>query len=221
MTELSLTKTSLADLKVDALLVGVSTRAGALELAPGASDVDKALKKKLLATLESLGTTGRAGEVTKLPTLGALDAPTVVAVGLGEAPEHDGYAEEVLRRGTGAAIRALAGTARVATSLPEAGTDRTSALRAVAEGAVLGGYAFTAYRSPASSDATKPPVDSVTIVVDNPRDKGAKQVVTDAQILRDAVRLARDLVNTPACDLHPADLARAAERACGNVGCRI
>jgi leucyl aminopeptidase len=83
----TLTKNPLSTAKVDALVVGVGTGAnGALVLAPGADDVDKAFKKRLLGALTTLGATGKAGEVTKVATLGATAAPTLVAVGLGPQP---------------------------------------------------------------------------------------------------------------------------------------
>src|SRR5206468_10163222 len=97
--------------KVDALVVGVGAGPkGTLVLAPGAEDVDKAFKKRLLGALTALGATGKAGEVTKVATLGATAAPTLVAVGLGPQPaKGERYAAETLRRAAGAAARQLAG----------------------------------------------------------------------------------------------------------------
>jgi leucyl aminopeptidase len=144
-------------------------------------------------------------------------------VGLGEAPvDGAGFAPETLRRGVGAAMRVLRGTARAATALASAnGPADEAAVRAVAEGAVLGAYNFSRYRSAASPEAAKPPVDGVTLVVDKPRDRAARTAVERAEIIGDAVALCRDLVNTPAKDLHPADLAQAAVDACQSVGCDV
>ena len=60
-------------------------------------------------------------------------------------------------RAAGAAARALGGTARVACTLGLAGGDGavTELVAAAAEGALLGAYAFTAYRSTAT--APRPP----------------------------------------------------------------
>ncbi|HWB67286.1 MAG TPA: leucyl aminopeptidase [Mycobacteriales bacterium] len=223
MTRLTLTTTSLANVAADAVIVGVAKADGGLVVAPGAADIDKALKRRLKATLSDLGATGALGQVTRLPTFGATKAPTVVAVGLGQAPaRRQGYDPAAVRRAVGAAVRSLAGTGKVATALATVNGDNDPAtVRAVAEGAALGGYTFAKYRSNASSDAAKPPVGTVSLVVPNNRDKGVRAAVDRAIVLGDAVALARDLVNTPAADLHPADLAAAAERACTEAGCTV
>jgi leucyl aminopeptidase len=223
MTRISLTNSPLAQLNVDALIIGVASKGRSLVLAPGAVDVDKALKKKLTAALTDLGATGKAGEVTRLATLGATKAPTVVAVGLGPVPGRDGrFGTETIRRAIGTAVRSLAGTPRVATGLAGVnGTPTAEEVRATAEGAVLGGYAFTKYHSRASSKSHKRAVTATSIVVPDPRDKAARAAIDRATILGDAIRLCRDLVNTPAADLHPADLADAAVEACAEVGCDV
>jgi leucyl aminopeptidase len=223
MTHVSLTKTPLSQLDVDAVVVGVASRDGSLVLAPGATDVDKAMRKQLAATLSALGATGKRDEVTKLASLGAVKARTVVAVGLGDVPaRNEGYRPEVVRRAAGAAVRCLAGSRSVGIALAQVnGSPGDADVRAVAEGSLLGGYAFSTYRTAASAARTAPPVDSVEIVVGKPRDAATKAAVTRAQVVVEAVRLARDLVNTPAADLHPADLAAAAVTACTAAGCSV
>lgn len=223
MTRISLTKSPLAELNVDALIIGVASKGSSLVLAPGAADVDKAMKRRLAAALADLGATGKAGELTKLPTLGATKAPLIVAVGLGPVPKGDAqFDPETVRRAVGTAVQSLAGAQRVATGLAAVnGEPNPVDLRAVAEGAVLGGYAFTRYRSRASSKDHKRAVATATIVVPDPRDKDARAAVDRATILGDAVTLCRDLVNTPALDLHPEDLAAAAVEACAEVGCEV
>ena len=220
MTTVSLTKTALSDVKADAIIIGVAKGASGLELAPGAADVDKAFKKRLVPALVGLGAKGGAGEITKLASLGAVSAPTVVAVGLGPAPGKGGRFEpETLRRGLGAAIRALAGTTRVATALATANGDPGEPeLRAVAEGAHLGAYAFTRYRTAASAESARRPVQSVVLVVPNPRDKVAKAAADRAAVIAESVQLCRDLVNTAPGDLRPADFAQAAVDACRPLG---
>src|SRR4051812_43413867 len=87
----------------DAIVVGVLNSSAGPTLAPGAAAVDKALGGTLLAGLKAAGATGKADEVTKVPTLGLADFPLVVACGLGAEATA-----ESLRRGVGAALRALA-----------------------------------------------------------------------------------------------------------------
>ena len=77
---------------------------------------------------------------------GTITAPLVVAVGLGPAGD-DGPSAEQVRRASGAAARALAGTDHAVTHAvvvrPDPGAD---ALAATAEGTLLGAYAFTDYK---------------------------------------------------------------------------
>jgi leucyl aminopeptidase len=223
MTRITLTDTGLAKQNVDALIVGVAARGTSIVLVPGAADVDKAMKKRLAEALSQLGATGKAGELTKLATLGATTAPLVVAVGLGPAPRAGGrYPAEAIRRAVGAAVQSLAGTRRLATGLAAANGDAGAEdLRAVAEGGVLGGYAFTRYHTRASSRTHRRPASSLAVTVADPRDPEAREVVHRATVMGDAVSLCRDLVNTPAADLHPADLAEVAVSACTEVGCEV
>src|SRR5579875_643589 len=146
MTELRLSGDDLAGAKTDALIVGVARRDGKPVLVPGAGAVDKAMRGKLLAALIAAGATGKRDEITRLATLGTVKAATLVAVGLGDAPagRSPRWEPEAVRRAVGAAVRALAGSGAVATALAEAATH--DGVRAVAEGARLGGYAFTRYR---------------------------------------------------------------------------
>ncbi|HWC34315.1 MAG TPA: leucyl aminopeptidase [Mycobacteriales bacterium] len=222
MTRLSLTSTALNQVAADALIIGVARKGRSLVVAPGAEAVDKALKKRLEGALQSLGATGKAGEVTRLATLGATEAPTLVAVGLGDAPARgERYDAEAIRRAAGAAVRALAGTRRVATGLAAVNGDGSAEdLRAVAEGLALGGYAFRRYRNASKAD-NRAGVGSAAIVVKDAKDKATKTVVDRAAVIAEAVERCRDLVNTPAADLHPADLAAAAVELCGEAGCEV
>ncbi|MGH8869419.1 MAG: leucyl aminopeptidase [Actinomycetes bacterium] len=206
MTTLDLSSNAPAKLKVDALVVGVTKGADGPVLAD-AGDVDKALGGTLAAAVSSLAGTGAAGEVTKVPTAGRLPAGVVVAVGLGDTPTgKDARVDvEALRRGAGAATRALAGTTSVAVLLPVSDADEVAA---VAEGALLGAYSYLRYRT-TSKDAHKPPVEKVTVVTATAKDRAVKAAAKRAEVVASAVHVARDLVNTPPCDLPPAGFAAA------------
>src|SRR5215472_16808422 len=128
----------------DAVVIGVTKGAGGAIPVPGTKDVDEALGGTLAGLLAALGATGEAGEVTKIPAIGKLTAPLVVAVGMGAA---------------GAAVRALTGSPksggeddiRIALALPA--RDEAEA-QAVALGALLGGYAFRRYRHESVPDVS-------------------------------------------------------------------
>jgi leucyl aminopeptidase len=212
VTNLMLANAEIASLDVDAVVIGV-TRGGAddgVGLAPGAEDVDRAFDGGLTGVLNGLGATGEQGEVTKVPTFGHLTAPIVVAVGLG-GTDPDDLDDEALRRGAGAALRSLAGSASVAVALP-ATTD--TAVTAVASGALLGNYAYLTYRT---GNGHKRPVADVTIVSALDDEAALKR----AEVLADSVRLVRDLVNTPPSDLSPEVLAETAGRVAEESGLAI
>ena len=210
MTTLSLTSSSAAGLKVDAIVIGVAQGPKGLVLAAGSDAVAAAFGKNLLPALTGLGARGTVGELTRFASLGATKAPVVVAVGLG--PVATAYDGEVLRRAAGAALRSLAGTTSAALALP---ADDEASLRAVAEGGLLGAYAFLGYRVSSLTDH-RPPVAALTVVTAVGRP--GKEVARRAQAVAKAVHLARDLVNTPPSDLHPVELAAAAKQHAGGAG---
>ena len=215
MTSLSLSASKADAQRVDALVVGTARRDGQVVLAPGSEAVDSAMKGRLAATIAALGGTGKADDVVKVASLGAIKAPVVVAVGLGD--EAKGYDQERLRRAAGAAVRALAGTAKVAIALP---ADDAASVGAVAEGAAFGAYAFSTYRVASKADK-KPPVESVAVVTDLARDKAAKAALARAEVLAKAVALCRDLVNTPPADLYPETFAAAAAAEAKAAGVKV
>ncbi|MEU0840406.1 leucyl aminopeptidase [Streptomyces sp. NPDC005962] len=233
MTALTLSTSSAATLRADALVVGVAKGAKGPVIAPGAEAVDKAFDGNLATVLETLGATGAEGEVTKLPAAAGLKAPVVLAVGLGEAPaKGDGFAPETLRRAAGAAARALAGSKKGAFALP---VEDAADAAAVAEGALLGAYAYDktngngAKNGKAAKGAAKDakdgkdakndgPLAEVALLGGKPRDKEYKSAAERATALIAEVNRARDLINTPSNLLDPASFAAAAVTAAKEHG---
>jgi leucyl aminopeptidase len=210
VTTLSLASGNPTSVKADALVVAVWKGPKGLVLSAGAEAVQKALGKGFLSALQGLGATGKAEEVTRVAALGGKAPAVIVAVGVGDyTQEIDG---EAYRRAAGAAVRALAGTNRVAIAIGD-----PAGVRPVAEGALLGAYAFTSYRSASARDQ-KAPVRELVLVVPDAKDKAVKAAVRRAEVVASAVCLVRDLVNTPPSDLRPAQLAEVARAQCGKAG---
>jgi len=220
VTALTLSSAAAASLRVDAVMIGVAEGPKGLVLAPGAESLVTALGRTLPATLTALGATGKAEEVTRLATLGAARPKVVVAVGLGQVPAKGGaYEPERLRRAVGAAVRALAGTRKVGVALTADTSNRVigpDAVRAVAEGALLGAYSFSRYRT--GNGDRREPVAEIVLCVPDPKDPTVGGAVRRAEVVTAAVSLARDLVNTPASDLHPAELAQVAKDQASRTG---
>jgi leucyl aminopeptidase len=205
---LSTSQASPATAEADALVIGIVSGPD------GPVPVTDGISEDIVSALRTLGATGEAEEITKVPASG-LGAPVVVAVGLG-APPEDGkpFAAERLRRAAGSVIRELGGhksvvKGKIALALPA--TDPSEA-EAVATGALLGGYSFRKYRTGAAGNDTDTDVILLT---------GQEAAARRGQVVAEAVTLNRDLVNTPPRDLAPADLAAAAERVAADLGLGI
>jgi leucyl aminopeptidase len=154
------------------------------------------------AELSAVGASGARDELVRIPaSIGS--ARSIAVVGLGSELTTD-----ALRQAAGSAVRQLTGVASVAFAFP---LNSTEELEAVLEGAALGGYTFTSYRQ-SSLAGTKLPATQVTVHTD--LDEG--ECVTRALAIAEAVKLVKDLVNTPPSDMFPQALAdRAADAAAG------
>ncbi|MBM9505414.1 leucyl aminopeptidase [Actinacidiphila acididurans] len=215
MTSLTLSTSSAASLRADAVVVGVFKGPKGPKPAPGADAVDSAFDGRLAATLEILGASGGEGEVTKLPSPAGVKSPVVVVVGLGEAPADGAPVDaEALRKAAGCAARALAGARKAAFALPAA---EAAEVEAVATGALLGAYAFTAYQA----EGGKTPLGEVAVVGAKPRDKAHKAAAERAEAVAAEVNRARDLINTPPNDLTPTAFADAAKAAAKEFGLAV
>ena len=200
--QLSALEGSAATADAGAVVIGIHTGpgpdpeangAGRREPVPaaGAAEVDAAFGGELAGLLAALGATGKAEQVVKLPTRGAITAPVLVAVGLGAAA--DGPDADLVRRAAGAAARSLAGTAHVVSTLGALDAE------AAVQGAVLGGYVFDEFRS--AADPASAPASQLGFTGTD------AATVRRAGLVAEAVRTARDLVNTPPSALYPEEFA--------------
>ncbi|MFN8194147.1 MAG: leucyl aminopeptidase [Nocardioidaceae bacterium] len=195
MTTYTLRSASPAKTRCDAVVVGTVQAGKGVELAPGAEDVAAAYGRRLGPLLANLGVSGKAGEVVKLPTQGTVAAGLLVLVGLGK---KDAVDQVVLRRAAGAAARGVTNAASVALALP---ADTPQLVRAVTEGWLLGGYAFTTYKKDGGGPSKAP--GEVVVLSPHARQAATTGAFEEAQVLAEAVTTTRDWVNTPAQDLTP------------------
>ncbi len=206
MTRLSLTTASPAAAKADALVVAAYSGPDG----PVAADATFA---DVVDAAAVAGATGKVASVTTVPDGGAIAADRVVVVGLGEAPDphsvDEAAVQERLRQAAGAASRALAGRAKVVSTLGELG------LTAAAEGHLLGAYVFDRYKKPSSA-----PVEAVVLAVTSAA-KPAKERLAAAVVTAEAVAFARDLVNSAPNDLPPAAFADRASAAAQQAGLSV
>ena len=187
--------------------------------------LDDRLGGALLAAARAERFEGKAGQELQLSTLGRIPARRVVLLGLGaRAKAADGLAApgfEPLRAAAGKAARAAvkAGAGSVAIAVPAEAQDAAGAARALAEGALLGAYAFRHYKKKDDGAAALR-----SLVVAIPDGKARSREVKDALALAGeiaaAVAWARDLVNLGPADCTPSRLAEAARTLAREAGLR-
>lgn len=148
----------------------------------------------LASALTSIGVTGGLDEVRRLPgSHGSTASLALVGVGSGEPSPDD------LRYAAGSVARQLRGVASLVIALPAVTDDEVFA---VLEGAALGAYAYTQYRS-SSLESTKLPASSIVVATTNEN----ASLPTRAATVAEAVHTVRDLVNAPPSDLYPETFA--------------
>jgi leucyl aminopeptidase len=185
------------------VVVGGRKTPTGVELASGAEDVAAAFGRSLRPLLSTLGFTGKAGEVTRIPTGGKISSPLLIVVGLGSG-EPDLRA---VRRAAGVAARSTNNAASVAVALP---AGEPALIRNVTEGYLLGGYSFTRYKSKKADPddpAKTPKAGTVTVLSPIARRDEAAIAFAEAQVVANAVNATRDWVNIPPNDLTPPEFA--------------
>ena len=195
--------------ETDAIVVnlfqGVKTPGGAT----GA--VDQALDGAISDLIADGEITGKKGH-TVIHTMGKMPAKRVVVAGLGK---QDDFTVNTIRDVAGDAARHLRGLGvkRAATILHGAGIgglDPDECAEAIAEGSLLGLYAFRHHMTGDAGNEGKP--EELTVVVHNPDEEAAVQNgITTGRIFAEAASLARDLANQPANEMTPTRLAAHAE----------
>ncbi len=146
----------------------------------------------ILEALEDLGATGAADEVIKLP---GDSTKLILLTGLGSGE----ITHEVLRRAAGAAARALLGQKSATFALPHKTREEVAA---IAEGALLGSYAFDEFRGSTKSDR-KSPLQKIEVHTRFAKDKDVQNLLQRAEVIAKYSHLVRDLVNTPPSHLNP------------------
>lgn len=161
---------------------------------------------------------GRKGEVTVIHTVGkrypGFKPARVVVAGLGKQDEFDLDAARSVSADVARRLRSV-GASSAATIVHGAGIggiDTEEASEALAEGALLGLYRFDKYKSKKSDDDRN--LQTLRIVeLDRKKLPAIRSGVSRGETLAAAATLARDLVNEPANEMTPTELAGAARKA--------
>ena len=190
MPELSTTPVSPLLIEGDVLAIGVrKTDDGPQLVGEEFADVQ--------STLASIGITGGQDEVRRIPaSIGATTSIALVGLGSGEVTP------DTLRYAAGSVARQLQGIRSLVLALPAETDDE---VLAVLEGAALGAYSYTEFRS-SPVEATKLPATTIVVATGN----STEGLVDRAAAIAEAVHTVRDLVNAPPSHLYPETLADAA-----------
>jgi leucyl aminopeptidase len=184
------------------------------EPGPGVRDV-KGLD--LIGLYRAAGYKGKRGETLLVPNTGieGLNASAVVLAGVGKRSDAS---PDACRRAIGRVARQVSRRVRVATTMPQiAPRAFDEAVQATAEGILLGSYRFDRYKS--KSDGDKQALKEVILLGGAKADaRAAKAALERGQVIAESQSWARDLVNTPALDLPPAELAREAQAMAKRMG---
>jgi leucyl aminopeptidase len=174
----------------------------------------------LLSVYAAAGHRGKRGENLLVPNLGieGLAASSVLLVGVGRRADAG---PDACRRAIGRVAAQLAKRGRVATTIPQvAGRALEDGVQSTVEGLLLGAYRFDRYKT--NGDADPATLERVTLLVGARADRRASRAAAQrGQVIAESQAWARDLVNTPALDLPPAELAKQAQQMAKQVGLRV
>jgi leucyl aminopeptidase len=194
----------LATVAADAVVVGV--HADDKKLRDPAAKVNAAAVGALADVLAAEKFQGKAGQVTHVHTSGRLPARRVVVVGLGRRADTTA---ESLRRAAAAGLRRARDLGARAVAIEVLGERLPARQRAQAlvEGAILGTYTFDRYKREKSDKQ----VESLQLCEPDGRQRrDAVEGARRGEIFARSTWLARDLINSPANDVHPSHLAKVA-----------
>ncbi|MBX3184678.1 MAG: leucyl aminopeptidase [Polyangiaceae bacterium] len=193
-------------LAAERAVVAVGVVQGALQKHKVLQGLDQALGGSLFAEAASSDFSGAADAQVEVQGTGRISARRVLLIGLGPKRSLD-----AARLRSFAAVAARAASQLSAPGLTLVLPEKTSgeALRAVAEGAVLGAYRFTKYLT--GERLPKQELAEVDVLLaEKPTAADKKQVALGVK-LAEAVCIARDAVNEPPNELTPARMATLAE----------
>lgn len=200
------------DILCDAIIVGVPDTA---YLSSGvAYDIDQSLGGHIGSILRDRPECGKSGEITVIHTFGHIVSKVLILVGLGD-PQR--LTIDSLRALSGSSARAAkkisAKTAGILLPQEDAVWKLgSSALQALVEGALMGLYEFTQYKSNKNTNT----LNKLLFVAKDTANLPKLQAAADkARLISESVNFARDLVNHPSSYLTPSRMADYAKQFAG------
>ncbi len=179
--------------------------------------IDKALDGEISKHISRKKFEGKLGEWLVVPLSGKIKARSIAVMGLGK---REDFNTDIIRKIGGFMIK-LAKTEK-ASSLVVTLSDighvarerHGESAQALTEGLLLGSYHFKAYKGAQDKKKKQEPELKVVTVMESDLRlyKMGLEGLNRGKFLAEAVRLARDLVNTPSSDMTPSRLAAEAKK---------
>ncbi|MFQ5856972.1 MAG: leucyl aminopeptidase [Anaerolineae bacterium] len=208
--------------EADADAVAVNLFKGVTRPGGATGAVDRALGGAITELIGVGDFKGKLGETAVLYSRGAMPAPRVIIIGLGESGDFD--LEGVRKASAAAARRAKAlGVERLATIVHGAGIgglEPRDAAQATVEGTLLATYEFRELKTERDEEDSRELTDLTVMEVSADKVKTIRQGAQIGQIVSNGVKLARDLGNRPGNLATPTHLAETAERIADETGMR-
>ena len=186
----------------------------------------QALDHELGGQLQELRKTGEFSgknqQSALIHTRGALPAKRILLLGLGK--KHDATLDRV-RQAMGTAFKKVRQTGAQSFSAPVFGTDTLKApasdiVQAMVEGAILGGYRFTHYRS--ENEEPSKDVRTMTLLANRANQvSGIKTGVRRGEASANATWFARDLCNHPANVMTPSRVVQEAQNIAEELSVKV
>lgn len=183
--------------------------------------LDRACGGILAAVMRAGDWSGKPGTHVTLYNPKPSGPRRILLLGVGKEPDLD--LERIRQVAARAVVRAGELQAREVAILfpaPQRLGDRPMA-QALTEGSLLGDYRFDKYKSRSDNGATK--LESVILVAVRHVDAEVTRGIEEGEILAEAVRKARDMVNAPANEVTPTEMAERARASAEAFGfkCKI
>jgi len=208
-------KANLVELNLDAIGIGLFEDK---ELPERIKAVDKALNGAISEIIKSKKFEPKDGKTFVLSTLGNINSQFIILIGLGK---YEQYSHETARRFGSRVIKKAneLNFKNVGVELLDGDKiDIKTISRAIVEGAIMGEYKFTEYKT----EKEDKQVESLSVIVkdDNMVD-AAKEGSKIGQIFAESVNYVRDLGNHPANVMTPTRLANEAKKLATKYGLNI
>jgi leucyl aminopeptidase len=200
---------------VDALIIYLFQ--GEAELKGAVGDVNLGLDGLIQELIETGDISGKVGDIQVLYPRGAIAARRVVLVGLGEKEEFNPEALRIASAGGAKKTRDL--KAKTAAMVLDGLLSIEESAQALAEGALLGLYAYHGQKSSDVPDAL--PETLEVLVSDEANVSEAERGITKGVAFADGAYMARNLVNLPPNICTPSYMADQAQAMAEDLGLKF